>query len=101
MNDHVIEVVTFKLIEGADVNEFMATIPATNTFIKSCKGFVRRCLSRNEDGTWLEHVEWESMEAAIAAGKAFIEDECCAAMMPFFDQGSIKSSHNHIMTRLD
>lgn len=67
MSKHVIETVSFKLNEGVSREDFAEAARAMSSFVKSQPGFVARRLSCSEDGEWIEHIEWEDMEAAKAA----------------------------------
>lgn len=67
MSKHVIETVTFKLNEGVSREDFAAAAQAMNIFVTAQPGFVARRLSCSEDGEWIEHIEWQDMDAAKAA----------------------------------
>ncbi len=96
MHDHVIEIVKFKLAAGVSPESFLASVSASNTFVKSCKGFISRRLSHNEDGSWLEHIEWETMGDAQAASEALMAEASCQPMMAAIDIQSVKMSHNQL-----
>lgn len=100
MNDRVIEVVNFKLTEGVTIKDFLASVPPTNTFLQTRNGFVSRRLSQNEDGSWLEHIEWESMNDAKEASEALMAEESCHPMMASIDMESVKMGHNQLMISL-
>jgi len=80
MTNHIIETVIFKLAHGISKADFLEAVPSSTAFIKSRSGFVCRRLSSSEDGTWIEHIEWKTMEDAKAASDAFMND---AEILPF------------------
>lgn len=67
MSKNVIETVTFKLHDGVSREEFAAAAKGMNAWVEARPGFMHRRLSCTEDGTWIEHVQWEDMDAAKAA----------------------------------
>jgi hypothetical protein len=69
----VAEIVTFRLRPGIDEADFRAAARATGPAAAALPGFLRRCLSRDAQGLWTDHVEWADLgraEAAAAAVKA-------------------------------
>ncbi len=100
MNNRIIEIVTFKLTKDVNEEDFLKTIPASNDFIKSCDGFISRRLSCNDENIWLEHVEWESLEAAMAASKVFMKVDKLMPMMQAIDKESVTMSHNRLLISL-
>ncbi len=101
MNDRVIELVSFKLAEGVTSEDFLASIQPTNIFLQTRNGFIRRHLSHNEDGSWLEHIEWETMKDAKDASEALMAEESCHPMMACIEMESVKMSHNQLMISLE
>ena len=97
MTRHVIELVTFKLAPGVSKEEFLKTVPPSNEFLEGCTGFISRRLSCNEDGTWVEHVEWDSMAAAKAASDAFMITQSLKPMMQAIDGKNAIMRHNQLM----
>ena len=97
MTNHIIEVVTFKLAEGISDQEFLKTVPASSEFVRHLKGFVARRLSKADDGTWLEHIEWESLEDANAASEKFMKEESLKPMMQAIDGPGAKMGHNQLL----
>jgi len=94
MTQHVIEAVTFKLLPTVSDAEFLKAAETASTFLKSCEGFVRRQMSKGDDGVWLDHVEWRSLSTAKAASESFFNH---APLMPFMqaiDMASVTMSHN-------
>ncbi len=79
MTKHTIETVALKLNEGVSRESFVEAAEAINDFVAKRDGFVSRRLSCNDDGLWIEHIEWATHEAAMSAA-AEIGNE------PFADQ---------------
>jgi hypothetical protein len=48
-------------------DDLLVAAERTTDYLKNCPGFVRRRLARADDGTWLDHIEWRSMDEAQAA----------------------------------
>lgn len=66
MTKNVIETVMFKLNDGVSRAEFVAAANDMNVWVQARPGFVHR-LSCTEDGTWIEHIQRDNMNAAQAA----------------------------------
>ena len=101
MTNHVVEAVTFRLAPGIGHADFVGTIGAINAFLRTCSGFVRRRLSKAEDGAWLDHIEWETLDAAQAAAKAFPNQAAVAPFIQAIDHGSARMRHNTIIASLE
>ncbi len=97
MTNQVIETVEFKLASGISDEDFIKTSPPLSDFLKSCDGFIRRRLSKGEDGCWLEHVEWETLVAAKAASELFMKQETLAPYMQSIDMQSVKMQHQQLV----
>ncbi len=67
MSKTVIETVTFKLNEGVSREDFVSAAKGMSSWVEARPGFVHRRLSCTEDGTWIEHIQWDNMDAAKAA----------------------------------
>jgi hypothetical protein len=66
----VAEIVTFRLVPGVTDDAFLDAARATEAAVAAQPGFLRRTLSRDETGLWTDHVEWASLEQALAAAEA-------------------------------
>ena len=68
MQDHVIETVIFKTEDGIERDTFLETLEASSQFVAgSSRASSTRRLSCTDDGTWIEHIEWETLGHAQAA----------------------------------
>lgn len=94
MAQHVIETVTFKLSPDADPKAFVTAAEVTGAWIKAQPCFVRRRLSRAEDGTWIEHVEWADMETSKAAAARIGEEPGDADFLKAIDGPSVSMMHS-------
>ena len=66
----LIDIVTFRLAEGADVTSFLDADRRVQTeFIPNLHGFVRRTTARGDDGEWAVITLWWSAEDADAAAE--------------------------------
>jgi hypothetical protein len=96
MSNHVIETVTFGLMDGVSREQFLQAARQVNAFMAARPGFLRRRLSCEESGTWIEHVEWASMADAEAAAASIGGDEHARAFLRTIDAPSVKISHSEL-----
>ncbi|MBM7068706.1 antibiotic biosynthesis monooxygenase [Actibacterium sp. 188UL27-1] len=96
MSPHVIETVLFKLKDGITKDAFVETLDAANRFITSCPGFIARRLSCTADGTWIEHIEWESMDHAKAAAAQIGSNSDASAMVQAISGESVTLMHSDL-----
>ncbi len=62
---YAIEIVNYRLVEGADRDRFLEINHAVGAeFTGAQPGFLSREIGRADDGTWLIAVYWESSEHA-------------------------------------
>ena len=73
MSDHL-EVVIFTVKDG-ERDAFLAKRPAAMAVLSAFDGFVDARLAEYDDGTWIDVVQWRSVEAAKAAADTFLEHE--------------------------
>ena len=101
MTKHVMETVTFRLAEGICPNAFLDAAQASSDYAESCAGFVWRRLSKGEDGTWIDQIEWGSMDHAQAAGAGIAEAPGIGTFMAAIDMESVFMSHTEIALSLN
>ena len=101
MAQHVIETVTFQLNAGVTRDAFADAAKAVNRYVTGCVGFVSRRLSCAEDGTWIEHIEWESMAAAKAAAAGIGKEPGNAPFLQAIDGSSARLVHSDLVVTVD
>ncbi|CAH1673779.1 hypothetical protein [Chelatococcus asaccharovorans] len=93
----IIEIVHFRLAAGSSDEDFLVEAEKASRFLRSRQGFVRRHLSKGDDGIWIDHVEWTDMEAARAAADAFMKAPSLGAFIAAIDASSAVMAHNRLM----
>lgn len=93
MSDTVIEIVQFRTKPGVSEADFLAVVPESVRFLKSCPGFIARRLARHETGEWMDQVEWTSMDAAKAADAAFMASPSVRAFTDMIDMSQVSMRH--------
>ena len=96
MTKPIIETVTFKLNKGVGHEEFIAAAREMNSWIQSRKGFIHRRLSCSEDGTWIEHIQWENMDAAKAAAAEVDKAAANAKALSAIDGPTVQLTHSEL-----
>lgn len=96
MSNHVIETVTFRLMGGLSQEQFLEAARQATAFMTERPGFLRRRLSCEENGTWIEHVEWASMEDAKAAAAEIGKDEHARKFVRAIDGPSVRMTHSDL-----
>lgn len=101
MTKHTIETVTFKLNDGVSREAFVEAAQAINDFVSKRDGFVSRRLSCGDDGLWIEHIEWKTLEAAKAAAAEIGNEPTLAPCMKAIDGPSVKMYHTTLEITLN
>lgn len=97
MPNQIAEIVTFKLATGISDEDFAKAGEAATAFIRSQKGFVSRRLSRGKDGTYTDHVVWDTLADAESAMEASMKEASLASFMQSIDPHTIKLDHQEIV----
>jgi hypothetical protein len=90
----IIEVVTFKVSDGLSDNMFLATATEMEkAFLCKMPGFVRRTLSKGNDGTWLDYIEWATLDNAETAMKNSMANKQVGTFVQSIVPESVKVNH--------
>jgi len=96
MNDKTaLEVVMFRLKPGVSEADFLDANRAVQADLHNSSGYIRRELSRNDDGQWFDLVYWQSLVEAQQALEAFSTWPSTQRMAPMIDDSSITMLHVH------
>jgi hypothetical protein len=89
----VIETMTFRLVAGADRDEFLAVDKRLQSdFAYQQPGLIRRTTARgrgDQDGEWLVIDLWRTRADADAAAAAWDDDPTAQAFMALVDRDSV------------
>ena len=92
-NGLTVELVTFKLNEGADEAAFLQAADAVMADIRQLPGYMRRELLKGDDGQWIDVVHWRSRADALAAAELFNTLPSAQAFGSFLDFTSLTMLH--------
>ena len=87
----VVEVVKFRLAQGAGEPAFLAENRKAQAFVARQPGFVGREIARGDDGSWLVIVRWNSAAAADASFSKFVAAEEMKPFMGLLDSASMEA----------
>lgn len=90
---HVIEIVLFKLNAGADEEAFLEAAQATFDLLESYEGYIKRELTVNEEGTWVDIVHWRDLDTALAAAEKIMADAAGQKFGSFINFETIQMLH--------
>jgi len=89
----VAEIVTFRLVDGADSAAFIQSAEGMKPFLDSTGAVLSRTLSADEDGLWTDHIVWTSMAAAKTAAAQVMSRPEAAPFMALVDPDSVTMRH--------
>lgn len=93
----VAEIVTFRLIEGADPAAFVRAARALEPMLSTTQSVLSRCLSCDAAGTWTDHIIWTSMQAAKTTAEAMMADPAAGPMMQMIDPDQVTRRHAPVL----
>ena len=96
-----VEVVTFRLVPGADAADFLNAARATEIPLRDQPGFLRRRLVQGADGQWTDWVEWRDVAAATAAAEAMMAAPAFGPFMALIDPESVVMRHDALTFAMD
>ncbi len=74
----VLEYVKVQLNDGVDKGEYIELAKQVEKeFISQQQGFIRHTSWWTEDGSWVDLIEWETMEQAKAATDKAMQSDTC------------------------
>jgi hypothetical protein len=89
----VIEVLTFRLLPGADEEAFLAADKRTQMeFAYQQPGLIRRTTGRGEGGEWIVIDLWRSADDADACDARWAEDPTAKQFMAFVDPETVRTA---------
>ena len=92
----VIEMVTFTLLDNASDEQFIQANHHLNRWVQRQPGFQNRTLVKQDNGTWLDMVQWQTQAQAGAAAEKFMEDMAQSECMAMIDPESVVMAHHDI-----
>ncbi len=98
MTTTVIEMVTYKLLPGATMEQLATTHEKLNAFVLAQAGFCYRSLSQDQDGTLIDLCFWRDMDTAKAASEAFMASDLCKVFDGICDMESVVVQHMPVIT---
>ncbi len=93
MSNKILEVVVFKLAEGVTDELFLESAQGIEGWLETKPGFLNRRLSKDENGMWLDLIEWESMDEAQSAAAEIMSQPAGQAFSANIDGPSVQMYH--------
>ncbi|MEM1074266.1 MAG: hypothetical protein AAF665_04475 [Pseudomonadota bacterium] len=93
----VAEIVTFRLIDGADTAAFAEAANGMTGFLKETNAVSSRTLSCNADGVWTDHITWTSLSAAKSAASQLMAQPEAAPFISMIDGDTVQMTHAPIL----
>lgn len=98
-NPIIAEIVSFRAVAEVTQPEMVRRAAATTGWLARQPGFISRVLSCDEDGAWTDHVLWQNLAAAQAAGAAFITEPSAAPLLQAIDGSTVRMQHAPVLLR--
>lgn len=93
MKTVVMELAIGKTKPGVLREDYLEAAAAVEADLRRMPGFRGRKLLAGEDGLWVDLVEWDSMDEALAAAQAFTNIPSALPMIEMLDPDTIRMYH--------
>lgn len=97
----VVEIVTFRLIAGADEGAFREAAQATDAVLSANPAYGARVLTRDPSGLWTDVVRWSSLAAAEAAAAGIMTDPAFGPFLALIDPATVEMRHAEVVWSRD
>ncbi len=99
--DPTLEIVTFRLTDGADEMAFVEAAKGTEAWLESTGEVVARSLSVDDDGLWTDAITWRTRAKALAVAKEAMAQPEFAPLMALIDPDTVNLRHAAILWQMD
>ena len=100
-NTPVLEIVTFRTVEGTDPDQFLNAARTTEAILRDRGSLIRRFLTVDESGVWTDVIEWASMHEAMAAAEAVMQHPDFVPFASMIDGDTVEMRHAPILWRME
>ena len=100
-DDPVLEIVTFRTVQGTEPEQFLNAARATETLLRDRGTLIRRFLTVDDTGLWTDVIEWRSLDEAQATAEAVMQHPDFAPFGAMIDAGTVDLRHAPILWRMD
>ncbi len=83
----------FKLKDGLNEADFVEAAKGVEPFVQKMSGFVRRQLLQGEDGQWIDIVHWNSLDEALQATEAVMQEPTYHTFIGMIDESTMTMHH--------
>ena len=90
------EIVTFRLLPGADPQAFAKAAADMEPFLQETGGMISRHLSVDDDGLWTDHILWTSLEMAKKAAAEVMQHPSAQPCMAMIDGPTAQMRHARV-----
>lgn len=97
----VAEIVTFRLVPGADPQDFTRAARALDPFLRDTGAVMGRTLSRDARGLWTDHVIWRSMHEAEAAAAELMQRPEAQPFLAMIEPDGMVMRHAPVMLQME
>ncbi len=98
---HVMEIVSFRLKDGVDVEDFRIAASAIDRLLHDRGTASARTLVVDEDGLWTDIVEWTSMEEAKSAAEELVQDPLFLPLGAMIDGDTVQMRHAPVQHQME
>jgi hypothetical protein len=89
----IAEIVTFRLVAGADPEAFVRAAEGMTPFLRSTGAARARTLSRDDSGLWTDHIVWRDMAAASDAAARIMQEPSSGPFMSMINPATVALRH--------
>ena len=97
---NVVEVVHFSLDSDCTENDFLRTDEQMKQFLSQQAGLIHRSLSKRDDGSFVDIIYWQNMEAATSAQQSFYASDVCKLIGQLINIESVTIEHTSVCSTL-
>jgi hypothetical protein len=88
-----LEVVLFRAKAGISDEQVLKASSEIQRWLEGAAGYLKREVSKNEEGQWVDIVHWRTLAEAQQAAQQLMADPSAADLMSFIDPESVSMLH--------
>ena len=96
----VMEIVSFKLIAGTSDEAFLEANENLNLWVQQQPGFETRRLLKQHDDSWMDVIQWTTLEEAQTAGEKIMQELGDSPCMAMINPESVVMNHHELKIQL-